>query len=534
MFREIYDSQKKYFREGSTLSKDSRIRALKSLHDMVEREQDRIIEALGEDLGKSPQEAYVTEVLPVLSEASLAVGKLPGWMKEERKKGTLLSPLSSYGIVPEPKGQVLIVAPFNYPFQLALIPLVSALAAGNTVIMKVSEISEKTGRLLVELINGTFDDKLVYCTDVDPGGFEDLLDLPYNHYFFTGSTRIGREIAGLAADNLASCTLELGGKSPAIVHKSASLREAARKIVWGKFLNVGQTCIAPDYVLVDEKVEEEFINCLKEEIKGQYGDALTDSTYPNIVSERHFSRLLGMLEEEECICGGGADRLLLKMEPTLVLSPKRESRLMREEIFGPILPIVSYGDEEEMIKIVNRNPDPLALYVFTRDRSFEKMVLSRIPSGGCCVNDVLVHLLSHDVPFGGRGTSGHGSYHGKRGFLCFSHEKTVCRTPWWMDFALRYRRGEIHPLLTNPFITAILRVEKGIMKEVFFMTKNQSNVERLIRSIVGLILLILTGFVSGALQVILGIIGAVLLATGLLGFCPLYKVLKINTREKKD
>lgn len=449
MFKEIFERQREYFKDGNTLDIGVRKTSILVLRKMIIDNEDRILEALKLDLNKSEQEAYITEILPVMNEIDLVLKKLSKWSGKKRGKGTLFSPFSSYYTKAEPKGQVLVVSPFNYPFQLAVIPLVSALAAGNTVMLKVSELSSNTGRLLVELVGDLFSKELVFCTDVDPSGFGDLFELPYNHVFFTGSTRIGREIYCLGARNLSSMTLELGGKSPAIVHRSANLRLAARKIVWGKFLNAGQTCIAPDYILLDRSVGEEFLDLLKMEIDSQYRSALADDSYVKIINERHFWRLVGLLDRERVYYGGGHDESCLKIEPTLVVDPSPHSRLLSEEIFGPILPIIYFdsdsdgdgGAGNEILNIVGRNPEPLALYVFGEDRGFVDFVLERIPSGGCSVNDVLVHLLSVDVPFGGRGSSGLGSYHGVYGFLAFSHVRTVCRTPGWFDLSLRYYRG---------------------------------------------------------------------------------------------
>ncbi len=447
MFKEIFERQREYFKDGNTLDIGGRRASILVLRKMVIDHEDRILEALKADLNKSEQEAYITEILPVMNEIDLVLKKLVKWSGKKRGKGTLFSPFSSYYTKAEPKGQVLVVSPFNYPFQLAVIPLVSALASGNTVILKVSELSSNTGRLLVELVGTLFSEDLVFCTDVDPSGFGDLFELPYNHVFFTGSTRIGREIYCLGAKNLSSMTLELGGKSPAIVHRSANLRLAARKIVWGKFLNSGQTCIAPDYLLVDRAVREEFLGLLKSEIESQFKDALLDDSYVKIINEKHFWRLVGLLEREKVYYGGGHDESSLRIEPTLVEEPSPHSRLLSEEIFGPILPIIYFDSDinfgNGVLDIVGRNPEPLALYVFGEDRGFVDFVLDRVPAGGCCVNDVLVHLLSVDVPFGGRGGSGLGSYHGVYGFLAFSHVRTVCRTPGWFDMSLRYYRGHL-------------------------------------------------------------------------------------------
>lgn len=449
MFKEIFDRQRKYFKAGRTLGIEERMSILRTVRKLVTFNEARILEALRMDLNKSEQEAYITEILPVLNEIDNIIKNLVRWTRKRKGKGTIFSPFSRYYTIAEPKGQVLVVSPFNYPFQLAVVPLITALAAGNTVILKVSELSSNTGKLLVELFSTSFNDELVYCTDVEPSGFNDLFTLPYNHIFFTGSTRIGREIYGMGAMNLSSMTLELGGKSPAIVHRSSNLRLAARKIVWGKFLNSGQTCIAPDYLLVDRTIRDEFMKLLIDEIRLQFKDSLVDGSYGKIINEKHFWRLVGLLEKEKILLGGGHDEVSLKIEPTLVEEPSPNSRLLSEEIFGPVLPILYFDsqycsiDDAGLLDIVSRNPEPLAVYVFSEDKDFTRFVLDRVPAGGCCINDVLIHLMSMDVPFGGRGSSGLGNYHGVHGFISLSHVKTVCRTPGWFDLALRYKRGNL-------------------------------------------------------------------------------------------
>jgi len=455
MVKDIFDTQRSYFKEGNTRDYASRKRVLTDIKKMVIEEESRILQALKEDLNKSPQEAYTTEILPVMVELDYALKNLRSLMREKRCKGSLFSPMTSYSIKTEPKGQVLIVSPFNYPFQLSLVPIISAIAAGNTVIIKVSELSVSVGKLLVELLNSRFIPSLMYCTDVEPSEFSDLFELDYNHIFFTGSTRVGREIYKLGVKNLASVTLELGGKSPVVVHKSANLKLAAKRIVWGKFLNAGQTCIAPDYLLLDRAIGDEFLGYLVDEIKLQFAEALKDDTYVKIISERHFDRLVSLLEGAEVYYGGGSERLGLKFEPTIVKDVSIDSLLMKEEIFGPILPVMYFDIGTDIFDIVAKNPDPLAFYVFARDRVFEDCMVSLVPSGGCCINDVIIHLLSVDAPFGGRGNSGIGRYHGAYGFKTFSHEKCVCRASGLFDMKLRYVRGNM------PKIMSFLKKFKG-------------------------------------------------------------------------
>ena len=438
MFKSILDQQKEYFRTGKTLDVRFRKAQLEALDQMLAGSIPEILEGVREDLGRSPSEAYMSEIVPVINELRCATRRLKKWSRPKPRPGTILSPFSRYEIVPEPKGQVLIISPFNYPVQLALIPLISALAAGNTVILKLSEQSAHTGRILSDLLNKTFDPRIVFTTSVPPEEFEDLFELPYDHIFFTGSTRIGREILKKAGSRLTTATLELGGKSPAIVHHTADLKRAAKRIAWGKCLNSGQTCIAPDYLLVERSVKEEMVEELKRAFGELYPDPLRNEDYSAIISKRQLARLRGYLEGQAILHGGRFDEDLLKMEPTLVDEPAPDSDLLKDEIFGPILPVLSFVEEEEIVERVGLNPDPLALYVFAEDKGFISRIKRRIPFGSGAVNDVLVQILSTSVPFGGRGGSGMGSYHGKYGFDAFSHTKTIVQSPTWFDLALRY------------------------------------------------------------------------------------------------
>lgn len=438
MFKPIMEQQKEYFWTGATLDIRNRKKQLEALDRMLADSIPEILEAVRLDLGRSPAEAYMSEIVPVINELRCASRRLKNWSGAKRTPGTILSPFSRFEVVPEPKGQVLIISPFNYPVQLALIPLISALAAGNTVLLKLSEQSAHTGRLLTELLNRTFDARIVFATSAPPDEFEDLFDLPYDHIFFTGSTRIGREIMKTAGSRLTTATLELGGKSPAIVHRTADLKKAAKRIAWGKCLNSGQTCIAPDYLLVERSVKDDLVAELKKAFRELYPDPLVNEDYSAIISKRQLSRLTGYLEGQKILHGGSFDESLLKLEPTLVDEPGPESDLLKDEIFGPILPVLSFVEEGEIAERVALNPDPLALYVFAEDKKFISRIKARIPFGSGAVNDVLVQILSTSVPFGGRGASGMGSYHGKHGFDAFSHYKTIVRSPSWFDLPLRY------------------------------------------------------------------------------------------------
>ena len=438
MFTTTMEKQKQLYRTGVTLELQYRMKQLDKLEKMLMKAIPQLLEAVRMDLRKSPVEAYMSEIIPVLEELRHTKKNLRKWIRPKGKSSTLLSPFSRYQVVAEPKGQVLIIAPFNYPIQLALIPLVSALAAGNTVILKLSEQSVHTGKLLEELLNGIYGENLVFATRVAPDQFEDLMELAYDHIFFTGSTRIGREIMKGAGSKLTTLTLELGGKSPVIIHPLANMKKAAKRIAWGKCLNSGQTCIAPDYLLVEKSVKDVLLTELRGAFQELYPNPLENEDYPKIINRRQFDRLKGYLQGEKIIFGGGFDATAMKVEPTLVDEPRLNSDLMKDEIFGPILPVLVYEGEQELVNLLAMNPDPLALYVFAEDRRFIRWVNRRISFGSGAVNDVLVQILSPTAPFGGRGASGMGSYHGEYGFAAFSHYKTLVQSPMWFDLPLRY------------------------------------------------------------------------------------------------
>ncbi len=438
MFKTIFDNQKLYFESGEIKPLKHRLQTLELLKQMMIDAEEDFLAAVNKDLNKSPQEAYLTEFLPVFKEIDYTIKNLKKWMHPTRKGGSIFAPVTSYKVLAEPKGQVLIISPWNYPLNLSLLPLVSALAAGNTVILKVAELSQHTGKALVRWINKTFASGVVFATNASPDEFEDLFDMPYGHIFFSGSPKIGREVMCQASRHLTPVTLELGGKSPAIIHPTAKLSIAAKRVAWGKWLNAGQTCIAPDYVIVEKSVKEGFVKALIEAIKEIYPDPLTGNNYSKIIDIKHFTRLETSLEGERILYGGLSNPSELKMEPTLVDEPHIDSPLMQDEIFGPILPIVTYEKTSDIYKIISHNPKPLALYVFGQDGGFNSEITGQISFGGGAINDTLVHFLSQKAPFGGTGNSGMGCYHGKYGFDAFSHFKTIATTPAWFDLSLRY------------------------------------------------------------------------------------------------
>lgn len=435
----IVNKQKEYFYKGHTRSVEIRKSNLQKLYAGIQRFEDEIFQALKIDLNKSIHESFTTEIGYVLKEISFQMQHISSWSKPRRVR-TALTHFGSKGkIVPEPYGVTLIIAPWNYPFQLAIAPLVGALAAGNTVILKPSELTPNVSKVLVKMLEELFTEELVAVVE---GGVEEstaLLKEPFDYIFFTGSVGVGKVVMEAAAKNLTPLTLELGGKSPCIVHKDAKLDVTARRIVWGKFLNAGQTCVAPDYMYVHSSVKEQLIKALRHEIAEQYGkDALQNDSYVRIVSERHFERLCTFLQDGNPVIGGNYKKETLHIEPTVLTNVTWQDSVMEDEIFGPILPILEYDKIEDVIETIQQHPKPLALYVFSEDKGVQEKVTRNISYGGGCINDVVYHLATPYLPFGGVGSSGLGGYHGKESFRTFSHYKSILSQSTAFDMKIRY------------------------------------------------------------------------------------------------
>jgi aldehyde dehydrogenase (NAD+) len=410
-----------------------RIAKLRRLRSAIEAREQQLYEALREDLRKSEFEAAVTEVIFIYGEINHAIRHLAGWMRPQRAGKTITSIFAKNRIYYQPKGVCLIISPWNYPFQLLMSPLISAIAAGNCVILKPSELSHSTSAVMARLIEECFDREEVCCFEGGADIASELLLLPFDHIFFTGSTTIGKVVMEAAAKNLASVTLELGGKSPVVIHSSAHLKNAAEKIAWGKLINAGQTCIAPDYVLVPDDLLEIFTKHYISAVETLIcsGSAAPDlDFYAKIVSEKHFNRLCGLITDATnkgavLAYGGHADATTSTVSPAVLLRPAPDSALMQEEIFGPLLPVVPYKNLNEAIALINAKSKPLALYIFSKDTHITRQIIRETSSGGICINDVLVHISNPKLPFGGTGTSGMGSCHGYYGFKAFSHERAV-------------------------------------------------------------------------------------------------------------
>lgn len=428
---------RRFFEEGTTRPVSVRLRYLRALASEIRKQEPALLEALRQDLGKSDFEAYATEIGFVLEEIAYVSRHLKKWARPKSILPSLVQLPGRAHIRYEPRGVVLILSPWNYPFQLLMVPLVGALAAGNTVVLKPSEFAPATANAVESLIRATFPPEYVSVVQGDSTTAAQLLEEDWDYIFFTGSTRIGRLVAESAARRLIPYTLELGGKSPAIVAQDANLTIAAKRIAWGKWVNAGQTCIAPDYVIVHESRYSALVDAFKAAITQFYGDLRqAPADYPRLIHKAHYERLMRMMAEGEVLFGGYHDPERLYIGPTLLASP--HGTLVEEEIFGPLLPIVPYTSAEEAIQYIRRLPPPLALYVFSESSATHQYFLEKIPSGGACLNDTLMHIGSSRLPFGGVRDSGVGQYHGRYSFETFSHARSVVKTPTWIDLPLRY------------------------------------------------------------------------------------------------
>ena len=433
--------QKEFFEKGYTLNIKFRIDALKKLYKAIEDYSDKLKEALYKDLGKSSFEADMCEIRLTLSEISYQLKHIKKFSKEK----TVYTPLPNFAsrsyIKPSPYGNVLIMSPWNYPVLLTLEPLCNAIAAGNTAIIKPSAYAPNVSSALNELVETTFDSSYIKVIEGGRNENKSLLEEKFDYIFFTGSVNVGKEVMKKASENLTPVTLELGGKSPVIIEKSANLKLAAKRIVFGKYLNCGQTCVAPDYILVDETIKDSFVKYVKEEINKQFGTTpLLNKNYGKIINKKHFERVLSLIDRNKLVHGGAYDENELRIEPVVLDNVSLSDKVMQEEIFGPIMPILTYKNLDQAISIIKNFPHPLAFYLFTSDKSIERKLTNVIGFGGGCINDVVVHLSTSEMGFGGFGESGMGSYHGKEGFRTFSHYKSIMDKKTWIDLPMRYQK----------------------------------------------------------------------------------------------
>jgi aldehyde dehydrogenase (NAD+) len=432
---------RQYYHSGNTRSYEFRRKQLQLLRLAILAHEQELYQALYKDLHKNPEESWVTELGIVIAEINSAIKNLRRWMKPEKVSTNLLNFPSASRILKEPLGVVLIIAPWNYPFQLLINPLVGAIAAGNCVVLKPSEIAPATEAVVKKIITGLFTEEYVLYLQGDGAEIVPALmnNFRFDHVFYTGGTGIGKAIYKMAAEKLVPVTLELGGKSPCVVEEDANINVAARRIALSKFSNAGQMCVAPDYVLVHESKKEELIQALKKAIHHFFGDdPIISAEYGRIINARQFDRLINYLREGTIAAGGNSNKEQLYISPTILVNVADEASIMKEEIFGPLLPVIGFSTAAEAKQLIDRNPDPLAFYLFTQNKTRENEWMGSISFGGGCVNNTALHFTNSRLPFGGKGNSGIGQYHGKYSFETFSHKKSVLKTPTWLDPDLKY------------------------------------------------------------------------------------------------
>lgn len=429
--------QGEFFRTDKTKNPEFRKKQLKKLAEAIEEYKPLIYEALKKDLNKSEYESYLTEVSIVMQEIKTAMRHIDQWCRPVAKKSSLaVMPNKSFTMY-EPYGVVLILSPWNYPFQLAIAPLVGAIAAGNCVILKSSRSSANVSGVIYDMIRKKFKSHYVYAAEPDIS-YDKILAEKYDYIFFTGSARVGRIVMHAASEHLTPVSLELGGKSPCIVEKTADIKDAAKKIVWGKTLNAGQTCVAPDFVLADEVIKDKLVKAIEDEIKEKYGNALENEDYPKIINKHHYMRLSGLIDREKDKIGGARNEEKLKISPVIFQNATFQSEIMREEIFGPIIPVLTFSKINTVMDELKSRPKPLSCYIFTKNKKFADKILHELSFGGGCINDCIMHLANDHLPFGGVGESGMGNYHGFNSFKTFSHEKAILQNTGIFDIPHRF------------------------------------------------------------------------------------------------
>ena len=443
--KSIVDKQKEFFKTNATKSFEYRMNMLQRLEKAIRDNEKQILSALYEDLSKSEAEAYMTEIGIVYGEIHEALKNIKKWCKPNRVRGSLGTfPAKSY-VYSEPYGVVLIMAPWNYPFNLSLSPLVASIASGNCTVIKCSKESKNTSKIIRDIINKTFEEEYIYCIDSELD-YDEILHQRYDFIFFTGSARVGKIIMRVASENLTPVSLELGGKSPCIIDETADIKLSAKRIIWGKLLNAGQTCVSIDYIVVHKNIKEEFIKYLQEEIELRYPDAINNKSYPKIINPHHYERLLNLIKTESNVIGGKSNDNERKIEPTIFLDVDFDHEIMKDEIFGPLLPIIEYDDIDKVINIIKAREKPLACYIFSQRKENADYIINSLSYGGGCVNDTIMQLANSHLPFGGVGNSGMGSYHGKHGFDLLSHKKGIVKNKTIFDLPFRYAPFDLKKL----------------------------------------------------------------------------------------
>lgn len=431
--------QHQFFDTGKTREVSFRKEQLQKLKALLEDNEDQIFQALKADFRKPAFETYGTELLVTYQEIDHLTANLKKWARPQKVKGSLLNFPSKNYVHAQPYGVSLVIGAWNYPLQLTINPALGSMAAGNCTVLKPSEIAPHTSALLAEIINPAFDPGYLHVVQGDAEVTQSLLSQPLDYIFFTGSTRVGKIIMKAAAEQLTPLTLELGGKSPAIIDQTADLELAARRITWGKLINAGQTCVSPDYLYVHNSNHDELCRLIRGEVESFYGtDPKTSGDFARIINRSHFDRLKNLIDPEKVLFGGNTDAEQLYIEPTLMTDVSWDDAVMQEEIFGPVLPVLTYDDIGHVISTVNEHPKPLALYLFTSDKNSEQQIIDNIQFGGGCINDTVAHLGNLELPFGGIGQSGFGSYHGKSSFDVFSQQKSIMKKSRWLDIPVRY------------------------------------------------------------------------------------------------
>lgn len=437
---EVVKKQRDYFNTNQTKDVNFRLQCLKTLKQNILKYQSEIFSALKTDLGKSETESYMSEVGMVLNELSHTIKHLKSWAKPQRVKTPISNPGAKSFISYEPFGVTLVIAPWNYPFLLSLDPLIASVSAGNCVVLKPSKEAPHVGKIMQKIIEKTFAPEHAYVVLGSSHANQVILEQKYDYIFFTGGKKVGKMVASKAMETLTPVSLELGGKSPCIVDKTCNLKLSAKRIAFGKFLNCGQTCIAPDYCLVDASIKQDFVELIKAEIVNMYTtNALSNNDYGKIINKSQFDWLVSLIDTGKVVYGGKYDETKLKIEPTVLDNVKLTDSVMQDEIFGPILPIISYNSLDEAINIIKTYPKPLALYLFSNSKKLQNYILSQISFGGGCINDTIMHIANIYLPFGGVGDSGMGKYHGKQSFLTFSNAKSIIKKFNWIDLPLRYQ-----------------------------------------------------------------------------------------------
>lgn len=439
MISQKINKMKEFFNSNSTKDINFRLEQLKKLKQVILDNEEFLMSALKRDLNKSFFESFETEIGYTIKELSYFIKNLKKWSKPQKVKTSLINFYGKSYIHHEPYGVTLVISPWNYPFQLTVAPIIGSIAAGNCTAVKVSEFSQNTSQALAKIINENFDENFLHVFQGEADVAKELLENKFDYIFFTGSTQIGQKVMQSAAKNLTPVTLELGGKSPCVVDEDVNLEIAAKRITWGKFINAGQTCIAPDYLFVHKNIKEQLIERIKDTISEFYnGDPKKSQYYPSIISEKHYDRLVELMNEKDIIFGGDHDKKDKYIQPTLLNSPEFDSKVMQEEIFGPILPVFEYDDLEEVINFIKERPKPLALYFFSKNKELQNKINNEISFGGGTFNDTIMHIGNLNLPFGGVGDSGIGHYHGKYSFETFSNKKSILKKTFWPDLKLRY------------------------------------------------------------------------------------------------